>query len=214
VTPTPRTDAAIAASDGQWSFTLRDLAQELERELAVWKHEAKRLEAELETFDEQAIIWWCEYQDLKVKARELQETRSDLEFRRGLYKLQADRVERLERELAESTESLDFQTQLNREVIELEKKTLGERNDARKELEQIKAILADPVAVHLNMMRGTIAWTPANLRHLLGDTGDARAELASLKATIADPDEVELAMIRGEIAIPNRVGFDYIIGNT
>jgi hypothetical protein len=42
----------------------------LERELAVWKHEAKRLEAELETFDEQAIIWWCEYQDLKAKARE------------------------------------------------------------------------------------------------------------------------------------------------
>ena len=70
MTPTPRTDAAIAASDGQWSFTLRDLAQELERELAVWKHEAKRLEAELETFDEQAIIWWCEYQDLKAKARE------------------------------------------------------------------------------------------------------------------------------------------------
>jgi len=144
---TPRTDAAIATSDGQWSFVLRDLAQELERELA------------------------------------------------------------------ESTESLAFQTQLNREVIELEKKTLGERNDARKELEQIKAILADPVAVHLNMMRGTIAWTPANLRHLLGDTGDARAELTSLKATIADPDEVELAMIRGEIAIPHRVGFDYIIGN-
>jgi hypothetical protein len=124
-----------------------------------------------------------------------------------------DRIAELERELAESTESLAFQTQLNREVIELEKKTLGERNDARKELEQIKAILADPVAVHLNMMRGTIAWTPANLRHLLGDTGDARAELASLKATIADPAEVELAMIRGEIAIPHRVGFDYIIGN-
>ena len=34
MTQTPRTDAAIAASDGQWSFTLRDLAQELERELA------------------------------------------------------------------------------------------------------------------------------------------------------------------------------------
>jgi len=92
-------------------------------------------------------------------------------------------------------------------------RALGERNDARKELEQIKAILANPVAVHLNMMRGTIAWTPANLRHLLGDTGDARAELASLRATLEDPDEVELAMIRGEIAIPHRVGFDYIIGN-
>jgi hypothetical protein len=95
---TPRTDAAIAASDGQWSFTLRDLAQEMERELeqerqdrkqadldalralgerndaraelAVWKHEAKRLEAELAKFDETAIEWWCEYQDLKAKARE------------------------------------------------------------------------------------------------------------------------------------------------
>jgi hypothetical protein len=70
VCDTPRTDAAIAASDGQWSFVLRDLAQEMERELAVWKHEAKRLEAELAKFDETAIEWWCEYQDLKAKARE------------------------------------------------------------------------------------------------------------------------------------------------
>ena len=137
---TPRTDAAIAASDGQWSFVLRDLAQELERELEQERQD--RRQAELDV---------C--------------------------------------------------------------RALGERNDARKELEQIKAVLADPVAVHLNMMRGTIAWTPANLRHLLGDTGDARAELASLRATLEDPDEVELAMIRGEIAIPHRVGFDYIIGN-
>ena len=45
-----------------------------------------------------------------------------------------------------------------------------ERNDAREELEQIKTILADPLAVHMNMMRGTIKWTPANLRALLGDT--------------------------------------------
>jgi chromosome segregation ATPase len=42
----------------------------LEREVAVWKHEAKRLEAELKKLDEQAISWWCEYQDLKAKARE------------------------------------------------------------------------------------------------------------------------------------------------
>ena len=47
-----------------------DRLEQLERELAVWKHEAKRLEAELEKFDEQAIEWWCEYQDLKAKARE------------------------------------------------------------------------------------------------------------------------------------------------
>jgi hypothetical protein len=37
-----------------------------------------------------------------------------------------DRIAELERELAESTESLAFQTQLNREVIELEKKTFAE----------------------------------------------------------------------------------------
>jgi predicted nuclease with TOPRIM domain len=47
-----------------------DRLEQLERELAVWHHEAKRLEAELAKFDETAIEWWCEYQDLKAKARE------------------------------------------------------------------------------------------------------------------------------------------------
>ncbi len=42
MTPTPRTDAAIAASDGQWSFVLRDLAQEMEQQLAA-NHEAIKL---------------------------------------------------------------------------------------------------------------------------------------------------------------------------
>jgi hypothetical protein len=68
-----------------------------------------------------------------------------------------DRIAELERELAESTESLDFQTQLNREVIELEKKTLGERNDARAELASLKATIADPDEVELAMIRGEIA---------------------------------------------------------
>jgi len=150
VSDTPRTDAAIKASGGQWSFALRDLAQEMEREVAVWKHEAKRLEAELETFDEQAIIWWCEYQDLKVKARELQETRSDLEFRRGLYKLQAERVERLERELEQERQ--------DRKQAELDVcRALGERNDARADLASLKATIADPDEVELAMIRGEIA---------------------------------------------------------
>ena len=48
---------------------LCDHAERLERELVVWKHDVKRLEAELQTFDETAIVWWCEYQDLKDKAR-------------------------------------------------------------------------------------------------------------------------------------------------
>lgn len=47
-------------------------------------------------------------------------------------------------------------------------RALGERNDAKAEIEQIKAILANPQAVHINMMRGTIQWTPANLYHLMG----------------------------------------------
>lgn len=32
----------------------------------------------------------------------------------------------------------------------------------------INSVLSDPAAVHINMLRGTIAWTPENLRHVLG----------------------------------------------
>ena len=160
MTPTPRTDAAIAASDGQWSFPLRDLAQELERELA------------------------------------------------------------------ESTESLAFQTQLNREVIELEKKTLAELAAEREQITILRSdekrlvgftktyrLRADEAEAKLKQERQDRRQAELDVCRALGERNDAKAELASLKATIADPDEVELAMIRGEIAIPHRVGFDYIIGN-
>ena len=30
-------------------------------------------------------------------------------------------------------------------------------------------IIKDPVAVHINMLRGTIAWTPEHLKHLIGN---------------------------------------------
>jgi predicted ATP-grasp superfamily ATP-dependent carboligase len=53
VSDTPRTDTAIAASNGQWSFPLRDLAQELERELAAERALADRLAGELQ--------WWGDY---------------------------------------------------------------------------------------------------------------------------------------------------------
>jgi hypothetical protein len=70
---------------------------------------------------------------------------------------------RLERELEQERQ--------DRKQAELDVcRALGERNDARAEIEQIKAILAEPLAVHINMLRGTIQWTPANLRSLLGDT--------------------------------------------
>jgi hypothetical protein len=157
MTPTPRTDAAIAASDGQWSFVLRDLAQELERELA------------------------------------------------------------------ESTESLAFQTQLNREVIELEKKTFAELAAEREQITILRSdekrlvgftktyrLRADEAEAKLEQERQDRRQAELDVCRALGERNDAKAELASLKATIADPDEVELAMIRGEIAIPDRAEFDAI----
>ncbi len=67
MTPTPRTDAAIAASDGQWSFTLRDLAQQMERELAVWKHEVETLRDQLKAEHETAISLFIELHELKQR---------------------------------------------------------------------------------------------------------------------------------------------------
>jgi ribosomal protein S15P/S13E len=82
--------------------------------------------------------------------RELQETRSDIEFRRGLYRLQAERVERLERELEQERQ--------DRKQAELDVcRALGERNDARAEVARLKATLADPAEVELAMIRGDIA---------------------------------------------------------
>jgi hypothetical protein len=132
----------------------------------------------------------------------------------------------LERELAESTESLAFQTQLNREVIELEKKTFGELAAEREQITILRSdekrlvgftktyrLRADEAEAKLEQERQDRRQAELDVCRALGERNDARAELASLKATIADPDEVEVAMIRGEIAIPHRVGFDYIIGN-
>ena len=72
MTPTPRTDAIAHRGLGSVAYIaeMTDFARQLESELAVWKHESKRLEAELEKFGQAAIEWWCEYQDLKAKALE------------------------------------------------------------------------------------------------------------------------------------------------
>jgi hypothetical protein len=48
--------------------------------------------------------------------------------------------------------------------------TTGELATARVALKEIEAALQDPARVHINMLRGTIAWTPEHLRHLLGDS--------------------------------------------
>jgi hypothetical protein len=67
MTPTPRTDAAIRASSGQWSFVLRDLAESMERELEVWKHEVKIIREELDAERENAISLFIELHELKQK---------------------------------------------------------------------------------------------------------------------------------------------------
>ena len=71
-------------------------------------------------------------------------------------------IARLERELEQARQDAK---QSDLDAI----RALDRARMARAELARIKAILADPLAVHLNMMRGIIQWTPANLRHLLGD---------------------------------------------
>jgi hypothetical protein len=111
-----------------------------------------------------------------------------------------DHAERLERELEQERQD---RVQAEKDVC----RALGERNDARAELEQIKAILADPLAVHLNMMRGTIKCTHANLRHLLGDsdpnnlegpgpTDEERRENARAIQAMSVPERFHL-MFRG-----------------
>ena len=47
-TNTPRTNAAIIASDGQWSYVLADCSRELERELAEVTEQRDRLDGALE----------------------------------------------------------------------------------------------------------------------------------------------------------------------
>jgi hypothetical protein len=128
VSDTPRTDAAIKASNGFWSFVLRDLAQELERELS------------------------------------------------------------------ESAQSLAFQTQLNREVIELEKKTFAElaaereqiailRSDEKRLVQFAKTyrLRANEAEAKLEQERQDRKQAEADVCRALGERNDARAELAVWK---------------------------------
>ena len=68
MTDTPETDAAVKASEGQWSFVLKETCQRLERER--------------------------------------DEARNDLEFRRELYIVQIERLDRIEREREDFREAI------------------------------------------------------------------------------------------------------------
>jgi len=70
----------------------------------------------------------------------------------------------------------DFRTQLVR------------KEDADHAVNSITAILADPHKVMLNMLHGTIAWTPETLRRVLGPD-PVREALEYLLNSIDDPPE-------------------------
>jgi hypothetical protein len=65
-TPTPRTDAAVKASDGQWSFVLRDECQQLERELT-------EMEEQCESWANQSMSWKLKADVLSRQLEELKE---------------------------------------------------------------------------------------------------------------------------------------------
>jgi len=52
---TPRADEAIAKSNGQWSYELRDLCCQLERDLAEAKKQRDKLEEALRIIDERIL---------------------------------------------------------------------------------------------------------------------------------------------------------------
>lgn len=74
---TPRTDAAVIASAGQWSYELRDCSRQLERELAAAQAETAK---------------WKAAHDNQVKIKSILIQRPDL----------GDRAKRIERILTEN----------------------------------------------------------------------------------------------------------------
>lgn len=62
--------------------------------------------------------------------------------------------------------------------------------------EEIKLVLSDPFKVHAMMLRGEIAWTPENLRHLLGDRVNdaAKAVVAARYSPTESWDELNEAI--------------------
>ena len=183
MTPTPRTDAIAHRGHGPTAYIaeITDLARqlerenqtfraaqkacedcdaprvdriaELERELAVWKHDVKLLEAELEQ----------ERQDRKQADLDTIRALGERNEARAEIAVWKHDVKRLEAELETFDEkAIEWWC----EYQDLKAKA----GDYRAEIDQIKATLANPHAVHVNMLRGTIQWTPANLRHLLGET--------------------------------------------
>jgi len=95
MTDTPRTDAAIKASNGFWSFVLRDLAQELERELvaereqvAILRSDEKRLVGFAKTYRLRA-----DEAEAKLEQERQDRKQADLDALRALGELNDARAE-------------------------------------------------------------------------------------------------------------------------
>lgn len=69
---TPETDAAIAASDGQWSFVLRDKCQDLERRLNAAIRERDNAESDRKQADADTIRAYPARDQAMTRAEEFQ----------------------------------------------------------------------------------------------------------------------------------------------
>lgn len=109
---TPETDKATIASGGDWSPVLRETCRRLERERDQWAAMCGRYKQERD------------------------EAREDLEFKRGLYKVQEEYLEAARKELTEAKNKLDeeikWHHQTHAELIQAQCKLLDIEYDKLK----------------------------------------------------------------------------------
>ena len=125
---TPETQKAVLESNGQWSFVLKDCCERLERERdearnelcdirlnlgedaegytlthAVCVLQNERNEAMEDSLEQARLLGMGSEREAKLIS-ERDEARTDLEFRRGLYKVQEQYLETARRERDEARE--------------------------------------------------------------------------------------------------------------
>jgi chromosome segregation ATPase len=115
----------------------------------------------------------------------------------------ADRLEQLERELADnrvwSSKLADVADDLRADLAD----ATSERDALRKTADR----LDDDKEYNARLCESL----SAELADLTATHDQTERDLYELKAVLADPAEVELAMIRGDIAIPKRAEFDVLV---
>ena len=156
---TPETQKAVLDSDGQWSFVLKDCCERLERERdearnelcdirlnlgedaegytlthAVCVLQNERNEAMEDSLEQARLLGMGSEREAKLIS-ERDEARTDLEFRRGLYKVQEQCLETARRERDEAREK--YATEATEHMLAINK-VCNERDEAKEDLEHWK----------------------------------------------------------------------------